>query len=79
VNEANAYVVREEVLRLAMDEALLLNAQSELSEYDHGARMAYFSILNRGILQADQLKLEFGDRELQAFDPYSVLRPPAAA
>jgi len=68
-----AQAILEAVLRLAMDEALILQAKASLSDEDHGALMAYFSLLELGKQQAATRALSFIDRELDAFDPYSLL------
>jgi len=73
MNENVAYAVLEEVLRRAMDESLILKSRNDLSEEERGALLAYFNILDWGKQQAEFMELEFGDRELQAFDPYSLL------
>lgn len=79
MNENAAYAVLEEVLRRAMDEALILHGRKTLSEEDRGALLAYFNILDWGKQQAEIMGLEFGDRELQAFDPYVLISRKAAA
>jgi hypothetical protein len=78
MNEKAAYAVLEEVLRLAMDEAVDLRAKDRLSEEEHGALMAYFNILDWGKQQAEIMEIEFGDKELQSFDPYSLMSRKAA-
>lgn len=72
------YAVLEEIMRRAMDEALTLRSQDVLSSEDEAALMAYFNILDWGKQEAETHNVKFGDRELQAFDPYSLLRKKAA-
>ena len=68
-----AQAILEEVLRLAMDEALMLQAKEPLSDEDHGALTAYFSVLELGKQQAAIMGVSFADRELNTFDPYALL------
>ena len=68
-----AQAILEEVLRLAMDEALALQAREPLSDEDHGALTAYFSLLELGKQQAAILGLRFDDHELDTFGPYKLL------
>lgn len=70
MNTNAAQAVLEEVLHFAMDEALALQAREHLGEEEHGALIAYFSLLELGKQQAAILKLSFDDPELNAFDPY---------
>ena len=67
------YVVLEEVLRRAMDDALELAKKDKRSEREDGELYAYFTILDSAKQQADLLSVQFGDQELQAFDPYQLL------
>jgi hypothetical protein len=76
---SQAVGVLEEVLRRAMDEGLELRDKGTLSERDEGALMAYFTLLEWGQSQARLSGVDFADRELQAFDPYSLLGTRRAA
>jgi len=67
----NESIVLEEVLRRAMDDAQKL--QDSDSEYDRGQLFAYFGILEWGKEQANMMGIEFADKELQDFDPYTLL------
>lgn len=69
----NAYVVLEELMRMAMDEAVALREKHDLTDEEHGEMMAYFKILDAGKQQADIFGMKFIDRELDAFDPYSLI------
>jgi hypothetical protein len=73
MNNNAAQAVLEEVLLLAMEEALVLKAQKSLSDEDQGALIAYFNLLEFGKQQAATLKVSFDDRELSDFDPYSLI------
>lgn len=66
-------VVLEEVLRRAMDDALELAKKDKRSEREDGELYAYFAVLEWGKQQADSLGVQFGDQELQGFDPYRLL------
>jgi len=73
------YVVLEEVLRRAMDDGLALAQKDHLSDYEEGQLFTYFSMLDWAKQQADILEIQFGDHELQAFDPYQLLAHRKAA
>ncbi|EXJ15099.1 hypothetical protein [Imhoffiella purpurea] len=79
MNPEQAAGVLEEVLRRAMDEGLELRDKDQLNEHDEGALMAYFTLLDWGKSQAELSGIEFADRELQDFDPYSLLNQRQAA
>ena len=78
MNEKAVSAVLEEVLRRAMDEALDLHTKDRLTEEEHGQLMAYFNILDWGKQQSEIMGIKFGDRELQAFEPYSLINRKAA-
>ena len=78
MNDKATHAVLEEVLRRAMDEALDLHAKDWPSEEERGQLMAYFNILDWGKQQAEIMGIEFGDKELRAFDPYSLISRKAA-
>ena len=78
-NQQAVGVVLEEVMRRAMDEGIELHDKGSLSERDEGALMAYFTLLDWGMSQAKLSGIEFADRELQGFDPYSLLDSRQAA
>ena len=67
------YVILEEVLRRAMDDGLALSNKGHLNDYEEGQLFTYFSMLDWAKQQAAILEIQFGDRELQAFDPYQLL------
>ncbi len=67
------YVVLEEVLRRVMDDGLELVKKSQRSEREDGELYAYFTILDNAKQQADLMDIQFGDKELQTFDPYQLL------
>lgn len=69
----SAQAVLEKVLRLAMEEALTLQSQHVASDEDHGARIAYFNVLEFGKQQAALQGIQFDDAELAAFDSYSLM------
>lgn len=66
-------VVLEEVLRRVMDDGLDLAKKGNLSDYEEGQLFAYFAMLDWAKQQAEILEIQFGDQELQAFDPYHLL------
>jgi hypothetical protein len=68
-----AQAVLEEVLRFAMEEALLIHAKQTLSEEDDGALMAYVNLLEMGKQQAAIQGVRFADFELNEFNPYSLI------
>ena len=78
MNKNASQAILEEVLRRAMDEALALHAKEPLSDEDHGALMAYFNLLDWGKQQAAIMEVNFGDRELNTFDPYTLFGKKAA-
>lgn len=69
-----AKAVLEEVLRLAIDEALTLKAHKSLSDEDYGALIAYFNLIEFGKQQADIMRVSFDDDELNEFDPYTLIK-----
>ena len=79
MSNQQAAVVLEEVMRRAMDEGIELRDKGPLSERDEGALMAYFTLFDWGMTQAKLSGVEFADRELQGFDPYSLLNSRKAA
>ena len=79
MNEKASYAVLEEVLRRAMDDAMELHGKDSLTDEERGELMAYFNILDWGKQQADLLGVLIGDKELAAFDPYSLLGSKKAA
>lgn len=70
---SNAQTLLEDILRLALDEALTLQAQHSLSEEDHGALVAYFNLLEFSQQHAVQLGVSFNDPELKQLNPYALL------
>jgi hypothetical protein len=64
--------VLEEVVRRAMDDGLELANKGELSDYEDGMLFAYVNIIDWAKQQAELNDIEFDDKELQAFDPYSL-------
>lgn len=70
--------VLEEFMRWAMEEAVSLYAKDSISEEERGELNAYFNILDWGNQQAEIMDVQYGDKELQAFDPYSLMRKKAA-
>ncbi len=73
MNDNAAQTVLEEVLRLALEEALVLNGKKILSEEDSGALVAYFNLLEFAKEQAAIKQLRFNDQELAEFNPYSLI------
>jgi hypothetical protein len=65
-------VVLEEVARRAMDDGIALVNKGGLSEYEQGMLFAYFNMLDWAKQQAEINGIEFADKELQAFDAYSL-------
>jgi len=64
--------ILEEVARRAMDDGLELVNKSDLSDYEKGMLFAYFNTLDWAKQQAEMNGIEFDDKELQVFDPYSL-------
>lgn len=79
MSNQHAASVLEEVMRRAMDEGIELRDKWPLTERDEGALMAYFTLLDWGMSQANLSGVEFADRELQGFDPYSLINSRQAA
>jgi hypothetical protein len=78
MNDKTAQTVLEDVLRLAMEEALTLTNQKNLSDEDSGALIAYFNLLEFGKQQAATMKISFADKELTDFDPYTLIEHKSA-
>jgi hypothetical protein len=76
---SSEYVVLEEVLRRAMDDARELAEKELRSEREEGELYAYFGILEWAKQQADLLGVDFTDKDLKALDPYSLLGKDKAA
>lgn len=73
MNNKQSCVVLEELMHMAMDEAIDLRDKPNITPKEQGELMAYFKILDTGKQQADVFGVKFQDNELAAFDPYSLL------
>lgn len=72
-NTSGEYVLLEEVLRKAMDEAVSLAQKAVKTEHEKGEIFAYVDLLSWAKAQAEVLGVTISDRELAAFDPYSLI------
>jgi hypothetical protein len=72
-NTSGEYVLLEEVLRKAMDEAVLLAKKAGKTEREKGEIYAYLDLLSWAKAQAEVLGVTLSDSELAAFDPYSLI------
>lgn len=70
---SDEYVLLEEVLRKAMDEAVSLAKKAGKTEHEKGETFAYLDLLSWAKVQAEVLGVTFSDKELAAFDPYSLI------
>jgi len=68
-----AQAVLEELLLLAIEEALILKSHKTLSNGDSGALTAYFNLIEFGKQQAEIQNIRFADKQLASFDPYSLI------
>ncbi|MBA2594280.1 MAG: hypothetical protein M3495_01150 [Pseudomonadota bacterium] len=67
------YVLLEEVLRRALDEASELAAKAARSDREEGGLFAYFNILVWAKQQAEILGIRFQDEAIRELDPYRLI------
>ena len=66
--------VLEEVIRRAMDDGIVLKNKDELTQFEEGMLFAYVHLIDWAQQQSEVWNVKFNDKDLQAFDPYTLFR-----
>ena len=74
----NQQMILEEILSSAIRSALDAQMTAARNPVDEGKLMAYYDIITVAKEQAALIGYEFGDKTIAAFDPDTLLKPPAA-